>query len=332
MKKLTFPMLIFASALCALQAHADERQIDWSTVPGNHGRNDVSRDFIATPDPLNVILSNSFSAWEPNQKLIAQARTSTGRTQRHAVLGNENQAVAVNNVSYTTETIVTTQSAPSNNQDNRQANNEPLYSEGGSASQTTAQNQAQAPAQATQLQNQQEQQNNRSSGTSDQSMAMNKSAQTDKSQSEAQAKLAPHTLMIETSLASAMDHVRGIKGELGVTKDMKKADQTAVKAYKSLVRDMKNELNVARVHERQLTNEIRNYPDLAKSDEYRSVNPALQDLQKSLNTWESKASSPKYWQNQEQARADVDNIEKQLNDALSKVKSFSSGKLNASLG
>lgn len=154
MKKLTFPMLIFAGALCALQAHADERQIDWSTVPGNHGRNDVSRDFIATPDPLNIILSNSFTAWEPNQRAILQARTSTGRTQRRAVLGNENQAVAVNNVSYTTETIVTTQSAPSGNQDNAQANDQALYSEGGSAAQT------QAPAQATNPQNQKEQQNN----------------------------------------------------------------------------------------------------------------------------------------------------------------------------
>lgn len=324
MKKITFPMLICASALCALQAHADERQIDWSMVPGNHGRNDVTRDFVATPDPLNSILSNNFTAWESKQFKIDQTRTTTGRTQRHAVLGNPNEATA-STVSYTTETIVTTQAAPENNQAAHQADNQGIYSEGGTSAQSQAQTQ-------NQVQQQQNEQNARSSGATGQSMNVTSNAQEKNAQSDAKAKLAPHALFIQTSLASAMDQVRGIKGEMGVTQDLKKTDKAAVNTYKSMVRQMRNDVNVARVHEKQLTNEIRKYPELAKSDEFRSVTPALHELQMNLNNWESKASSPKYWQNQEQARADVDNLEKQLNDAMNKVKNFSSGKLNASLG
>lgn len=65
-------------------------QIDWSKVSGprNNGPNDVSKDFVNPPDPLNDILANDFTAWETPQLDVNGAFTSTGRAQRKAALGN----------------------------------------------------------------------------------------------------------------------------------------------------------------------------------------------------------------------------------------------------
>ncbi|MFL5812942.1 MAG: hypothetical protein ACJ763_05145 [Bdellovibrionia bacterium] len=334
MKKLTIPMLALAGALCALQAHGDDKQIDWSSVPGGHGRNDVSRDFVAAPDPLNVILSNSFSAWESRQSIYAQARTTTGRDQRRAALGNPNQGVA-SNVSYTSEAIVTTQAAPT--EQSAQADNQSLYSENANTSSSDTQAQSQ---------NRSQDQNARSSGSSDQSVATTTQTKSDTSNTksdtsnktadasklEAKSRLAPHALIIESSLASAMDQVRGMKGELEMTQDIKKADKMAVQGYQAFMKEMKNDINVARTHERQMMSQIRNYPEVANSNEFKSVQPALRDLQSSLSQWESKAGNAQYWNNQQQAKADISNLEKQLSNALDKVKSFNSSKLNASMG
>jgi hypothetical protein len=335
MKKLTIPMLALAGTLCALQAHGDQKQIDWSMVPGGHGRNDVSRDFVAAPDPLNVILSNSFTAWESKQSLIAQARTTTGRDQRHAVLGNPNQAVA-SNVSYTTETIVTTQAAPTERsaEQSAQADNQSLYSENANTSSSDTQAQSQ---------NRSQEQNARSSGSSDQNMAATTQTQSDQSNKmdnkmadaskmEAKSKLAPHALIMESSLASAMDQVRGMKGEMEMTQDVKKADKMAVQGYKAFIKEMKNDINVARTHERQMMSHVRNYPEVANSTEFKSVDPALRNLQSTLTQFESKTNNAQYWNNQQQAKADISNLEKQLSNALDKVKSFNSSKLNASMG
>jgi hypothetical protein len=317
MKRLTIPMLVVAGALCALQANADERQIDWNLVPGGHGRNDVSRDFVAIPTPLNTILSNDFSAWEPNQRIVAQARTTTGRAQRHAVLANPSETATASNVSYS-ETVVTTQAAPSSRQ-----GNESLYSESGTQNQAQTQEQAQVVA---------------PSGAMSQDMNAQKTQPSTEQGSEkmvktdAKARLAPHTLIMESSLSSAMDQVRGLKGELGVTQDLKKTDQHAVQTYKTFIREMRNDVNVARTHERQLMNDVRRYPDLANSDEFKSVKPALRDLQTTLSSWESKANKSQYWNNQSQAKADIDKLERQLNNALDKVKSFSSSRLDTSIG
>ncbi len=313
MKKITFPLFVFAGALCALQAQADDKKIDWNLVPGGrHGRNDVTRDFVTTPDPLNVILSNSFTAWDPDQKIIAQAQTTTGRDQRQAVLGNPNAPVAASNVSYTSETVVTTQAAPSAESSQASQGNQPVYSEGATT--------GSAAGAQTQSQMNQAQQNVRSSGES----ASNVNP-------EAKAKLAPHTLMIESSLSSAMDQVRGLKGEMGVAEGMKAADQNTIQSYNAFVKEMNNDLKVARTHVKQLKSDVRSYPDIANSDEYRNMSPAFQDLHKTLSSWEGKACNAKYWNNQQQAMADIDKLEKQLGNALNKVKNFSSSQLNASL-
>jgi hypothetical protein len=70
-------------------------QIDWSKVPGprNNGPNDVTRDFMTVGDPLNDILSNDFTAWQPQQRDINGASTTTGRAQRQAVLGSASKQV-----------------------------------------------------------------------------------------------------------------------------------------------------------------------------------------------------------------------------------------------
>jgi len=73
-------------------------EIDWSKVPGpsNSGPNDVSRDFVNVPDPLNTLLSNDFTAWNPQQREINGALTSTGKAQRLAVVGTSSkQAQAI---------------------------------------------------------------------------------------------------------------------------------------------------------------------------------------------------------------------------------------------
>ncbi|MFL5811976.1 MAG: hypothetical protein ACJ763_00235 [Bdellovibrionia bacterium] len=99
-------VLLFVAAMSGQSASAaansnqsdvcpESGQIDWSKVPGpkNNGPNDVTRDFMTVGDPLNDILSNDFTAWQPQQKDINGAFTSTGRAQRQAVLGSESKQV-----------------------------------------------------------------------------------------------------------------------------------------------------------------------------------------------------------------------------------------------
>jgi hypothetical protein len=122
-----------------------------------------------------------------------------------------------------------------------------------------------------------------------------------------------------------------MKGELDMTKD-KRADNRVLMTYRSLIHEMKNDINVARTHERQLINQSRKYPEIAKSSDLKELPMALNNLESCLKRIESKASKQQYWGNQTQAKADIDELETRLSSALTKVKSFSSDKLNTSIG
>jgi hypothetical protein len=287
MNKRTLSMLALAGTLSALPAFA-ANQIDWSMVPGSHGTNDVSRDFIQAPNPFNEILSNNYTAWDSKQLAIDQSRTSTGRAQRRALLGVPHEEVASNEFISYDQNVVTTQAAPSRE-------SQPGYSE--------------------------------NTESSTKSGAQN----VEKSKTDAQANLAPHALIMQTSLNSAMAQVKGIRGELDLTKD-KQTDSRAMMAYRSLIHEMKNDINVARSHERQLINQSRKYPEIAKSSDLKDMPVALNKVETCLRTIESKAGSQNYWKNQTQAKADIDQLQSQLNEALNKVQSFSSSELNASIG
>ena len=111
MKRSTTSALAFisaAGALFALQAGAAET-IDWSQVPGNLGNSNVTQSFIQAPDTLNSDLTNSFTAWYPQQWAIEGAKTPQGRAQRLAVLGTAGapQTTAANE-----ESMTTSQAAP----------------------------------------------------------------------------------------------------------------------------------------------------------------------------------------------------------------------------
>jgi hypothetical protein len=139
--------------------------------------------------------------------------------------------------------------------------------------------------------------------------------------------MAPHTLMIETSLISALDHLKGLRAELKVNED-RVPSPTFVQHFKMLGREINSNLKNARTHEHELQGVIQNHPEIANSQEFKAVTPAMNDLHNLNSTWQSRVVDNDYWKNNKAVLSDLDRLENQINTALDKVKSLNSSQLN----
>jgi hypothetical protein len=147
----------------------------------------------------------------------------------------------------------------------------------------------------------------------------------------AKMELAPHAVIVESSLQSALIDVKAMRNQLKLTDG---STVTVPANFWTSLRDLSREVNLdvkkAMEHNTQLESSARNHPSFVKSEDIRGVGAALSDVQRINSTWQSKASSEGYWKNREQARTDLDNLERRLNTAIDKARSFNSDKLDLS--
>jgi hypothetical protein len=142
---------------------------------------------------------------------------------------------------------------------------------------------------------------------------------------EAKINLAPHGVMIQTSLMSALDQVKGMKAQLDVSDTPNKETTAHIKKHEL---EMKSDLRTAFTHQFELQSGIKKYPQIAQSDNFKSTDMALSDVKKASQSWMSKSSNAEYWKNKSQAKSDLDQLEKKINSAIDQTNDFNKSQLD----
>ena len=135
--------------------------------------------------------------------------------------------------------------------------------------------------------------------------------------------VAPHTVMIESALMSALDQIKGIRLQLDI------GSTEAINHMKLHSKEINDDLKTTLAHQKELQGAVKIFPELANSKDYKVANTALSDVEGVNKAWQIKTTQSDYWNNQDQVRADLDMFEGRLNSALDRTKSFNSNKLNA---
>ena len=137
--------------------------------------------------------------------------------------------------------------------------------------------------------------------------------------------LAPHSVTIQTSLQTAIEEVKGLRTQLNV---VDRPSPNVVSHFKTYGKEINSDMNMAMTHEGELSKSIQQFPEIAKSDEFRMLKPTLNDARKVSQDFQSKISRSDYWDNKKQVLLDLDMLEKRLMSALDKAKSFNADRLD----
>ncbi|MEK6705677.1 MAG: hypothetical protein AABZ06_07800 [Bdellovibrionota bacterium] len=137
--------------------------------------------------------------------------------------------------------------------------------------------------------------------------------------------LAPHSVTIQTSLQTAIEEVKGLRTQLNA---VDKPSPNVVSHFKTYGKEINSDMNMAMTHEGELSKTIKQFPELARSDEFKILKPTLNDARKVNQDFQSKISRSDYWDNKRQVLLDLDMLEKRLMSALDKAKSFNADRLD----
>jgi hypothetical protein len=147
----------------------------------------------------------------------------------------------------------------------------------------------------------------------------------------AKLELAPHAVMVESSLQNALIEVKAMRNQLKLTENSSATVPSGFfSSFKDLSKDINMDVKKAMDHNSRLESSARNHPNFVKGEDIRGVGAALSDVQRLNSTWQSKAGNDSYWRNKEQAKTDLDTLERRLNTAIDKARSFNSDKLELS--
>jgi len=134
--------------------------------------------------------------------------------------------------------------------------------------------------------------------------------------------LAPHSIAVETSLLSAIDQIKGLKAQVKTAQNQPTAE--FMDHYKFHTREMKDSLKNVKTHEAQLKSSASKFPNVAQSDQFRQMAPALNDVERLSSQWEKQSASQGYWRDASKVTSDLNQLERRLTTALEKTKSFNS--------
>jgi hypothetical protein len=156
----------------------------------------------------------------------------------------------------------------------------------------------------------------------------------DQMKMSARSTIAPHSILMQTALTSARDQIQGLKTQLKAMENTGTSTTTQGqsagisgsndKIFQSHVKELRNDLSLAQNHEKELKSNLSKFPQLRNQDDYKNLSTSLQAVNDQLKGWQDKVSSKTYWQNQEQARTDLDGLEQRLNTAIDRTRSFNS--------
>ena len=151
----------------------------------------------------------------------------------------------------------------------------------------------------------------------------------EKEKKQAQQDLAPHSLMMETLLMGALTDVKGLRAELKVNEDQVPS-ANFIQHFRMLGKEINDDLKVVKVHESELQGSVQKHPEIAKTSDYRSLVPSLNELYSQNASWQAKVGNNDYWKNSKNVMRDLSKIEGRINQAINKTKGFNSSQLDVS--
>lgn len=140
--------------------------------------------------------------------------------------------------------------------------------------------------------------------------------------------LEPHTVLIETGLMSALNELKGLRTEVKIGGETSSKD--FIDHYKIFSDQIHKLISTVKTHQQHLSDGVNRYPDVAKSEDYKSTSAALDDLKIFAASWKNKVTGISYWKNQSQVMNDLEAIERRLKQALDKTRKFNSEQLDIS--
>jgi hypothetical protein len=139
------------------------------------------------------------------------------------------------------------------------------------------------------------------------------------------------SVMIETSLMSAKAQLDGLRSQLSLSEG--KPDASFINQVKPYNRVLENRIKEATNQTSNLKSElIKNFPQVAMADDTKNLDNSIKDLQSYFTGWNAKAGDRIYWQDKDQAKADLDGLDRRLEKAIDQSKAFNANQFDISVG
>jgi hypothetical protein len=130
--------------------------------------------------------------------------------------------------------------------------------------------------------------------------------------------LAPHTLMVETELLSALDQLRGLKAQVKTAQAHPSPE--FIEHYRMHRREINESVKSVRTHETELKERANRFPSVARSEQFKSLSPAVGELERMSQQWEKQAGAKNYWSDVSRVTADLEQLERRIMTALEKTR------------
>ena len=132
--------------------------------------------------------------------------------------------------------------------------------------------------------------------------------------------LAPHSIMVETELMAALDQLRGLKAQVKTAQAQPSPE--FIEHYRMHRREINDSVKSVRTHEGELKERANRFPSLAKSEQYKSLSPAIAELERMSQQWDKQAAVRAYWNDVTRVTSDLDQLERRLLTAIEKTRSL----------
>lgn len=142
--------------------------------------------------------------------------------------------------------------------------------------------------------------------------------------SQVRSEIGPHAVTVRTELESAIGQVKGLKAQVSLSE---KPSPDQIEHFKMHSKEMNEDIKTAGVHQGVLRSRIGKYPEVARSQEYKSLNTSFTDSERSNRDWQAKTEGADYWQDSKKVMGDLDALERKLNAALDKARRFNTDQL-----
>jgi len=134
--------------------------------------------------------------------------------------------------------------------------------------------------------------------------------------------LAPHTLMVETQLMSALDQLRGLKAQVKTAQAQPTPE--FLDHYKVHRREISDSVKSVRTHEGELRASAARFPSISKSEQYKALDPAIIELERVSQQWDKQSANRAYWTDAARVSSDLDQLEKRMMTALERTRNLNS--------
>ena len=191
-----------------------------------------------------------------------------------------------------------------------------------------------------QSQNQMQNQNQAQAQGSDKFQGMNEDVKQEagtmssaslKDNQQAKKTVGPQGVMIETSLMSAKAQLDGLRSQVSLAGNQ--TDANFINQVKSYNQVLDNRIREATNQTSNLkTTLVKKYPQVAMSDDTKNLDYSIKDLSSFFNSWNNKSTDRSYWADRDQAKADLDSLDRRLDKAIDQSKSFNANQFDISIG